>query len=92
MVRSSQLLVFQYTFKVPNNDKDFTVMWDYNVGLVRVTPFFKCSGYGKVDNDNIFRCSRLTDLVDCACQSAQPQSRTQRGYAQHHRRGDRRTR
>lgn len=23
-------------------------MWDYNVGLVRVTPFFKCCKYSKV--------------------------------------------
>jgi len=23
-------------------------MWDYNVGLVRMTPFFKCCKYGKV--------------------------------------------
>lgn len=22
-------------------------MWDYNIGLVRMTPFFKCRGYGK---------------------------------------------
>lgn len=25
-------------------------MWDYNVGLVRVTPFFKCCKYSKVRN------------------------------------------
>ena len=24
-------------------------MWDYNVGLVRVTPFFKCCKYSKVE-------------------------------------------
>jgi hypothetical protein len=23
-------------------------MWDYNVGLVRMTSFFKCRGYSKV--------------------------------------------
>lgn len=23
-------------------------MWDYDVGLVRITPFFKCLGYAKV--------------------------------------------
>ena len=40
--------VFQYTFKVPGEEKDYTVMWDYNVGLVRVTPFFKCCKYSKV--------------------------------------------
>ncbi|APA05722.1 hypothetical protein SS1G_01927 [Sclerotinia sclerotiorum 1980 UF-70] len=39
--------VFQYVFKVPGDDKDYTVMWDYNVGLVRITPFFKCCKYSK---------------------------------------------
>jgi hypothetical protein len=42
--------VFQYTFKVPGDDKDYIVMWDYNVGLVRITPFFKCCKYSKVRN------------------------------------------
>ncbi|KAL2024499.1 hypothetical protein VTK56DRAFT_7542 [Thermocarpiscus australiensis] len=39
--------VFQYDFKVPGDDTSYTVMWDYNVGLVRMTPFFKCRGYSK---------------------------------------------
>ncbi|KAL0933202.1 APSES transcription factor Xbp1 [Colletotrichum truncatum] len=39
--------VFKYEFKVPGEDIDFTVMWDYNVGLVRMTPFFKCCKYSK---------------------------------------------
>jgi len=42
------IAVFQYIFKVPGKDKDFTVMWDYSVGLVRITPFFKCLNYTKV--------------------------------------------
>jgi hypothetical protein len=25
-------------------------MWDYNVGLVRITPFFKCGQYAKVSS------------------------------------------
>ena len=41
-------VVFQYTFKVPGDDREYTVMWDYNVGLVRITPFFKCCKYSKV--------------------------------------------
>ncbi|KAI9645605.1 hypothetical protein NHQ30_006347 [Ciborinia camelliae] len=41
------LAVFQYVFKVPGEDKEYTVMWDYNVGLVRITPFFKCCKYSK---------------------------------------------
>ncbi|CAN8102598.1 unnamed protein product [Discula destructiva] len=39
--------VFQYVFKVPGDDNEYTVMWDYNVGLVRMTPFFKCCKYSK---------------------------------------------
>ena len=42
------VIVFQYEFKVPGEDKVYTVMWDYNIGLVRVTPFFKCCEYSKV--------------------------------------------
>lgn len=42
------ILVFQYTFKVPGDDKEYIVMWDYNIGLVRITPFFKCCKYSKV--------------------------------------------
>ncbi|KAI1006891.1 hypothetical protein K3495_g1319 [Podosphaera aphanis] len=40
--------VFQYVFRAPTDDKDHTVMWDYNTGLVRITPFFKCCKYTKV--------------------------------------------
>lgn len=39
--------VFQYIFKVPGDGTEYTVMWDYNVGLVRMTPFFKCCKYSK---------------------------------------------
>ncbi|OAX85055.1 hypothetical protein ACJ72_00556 [Emergomyces africanus] len=39
--------VFQYTFKVPGDDKIYTVMWDYNIGLVRTTPLFRCNKYSK---------------------------------------------
>ncbi|KAI1333072.1 hypothetical protein F5Y16DRAFT_414842 [Xylariaceae sp. FL0255] len=39
--------VFQYIFKVPGNEAEYAVMWDYNVGLVRMTPFFKCCKYPK---------------------------------------------
>jgi hypothetical protein len=42
------IAVFQYTFKVPGDDKEYAVMWDYNIGLVRITPFFKCCKYSKV--------------------------------------------
>ncbi|KAL4963055.1 putative APSES transcription factor Xbp1 [Aspergillus stella-maris] len=39
--------VFQYTFQLPGEDKQWTVMWDYNIGLVRITHLFKCNDYSK---------------------------------------------
>lgn len=44
--------MFQYTFVVPDDPtkKEHTVMWDYNTGLVRITPFFKACKYSKVSN------------------------------------------
>ncbi|GIZ42083.1 hypothetical protein CKM354_000536300 [Cercospora kikuchii] len=41
--------VFQYTFVVPNdpNRKEHVVMWDYRIGLVRITPFFKALQHTK---------------------------------------------
>lgn len=42
------MIVFQYVFKLPADDTEYVVMWDYNVGLVRMTPFFKCCKYSKV--------------------------------------------
>ncbi|POR39629.1 Transcriptional repressor XBP1 [Tolypocladium paradoxum] len=38
---------FQYEFRIPGQQTTYKVMWDYNIGLVRMTPFFKCFGYGK---------------------------------------------
>ncbi|KAF2116305.1 hypothetical protein BDV96DRAFT_658540 [Lophiotrema nucula] len=39
--------VFQYQFMLPDDDKEWVVVWDYNVGLVRITPFFKSLKYNK---------------------------------------------
>lgn len=39
--------VFQYTFRVPGEERTWTVMWDYNIGLVRTTHLFKCNDYSK---------------------------------------------
>ncbi|KAL1952728.1 hypothetical protein VTO42DRAFT_4406 [Malbranchea cinnamomea] len=39
--------VFQYNFKVPGDDKTYLMMWDYNIGLVRTTPLFRCNNYAK---------------------------------------------
>lgn len=48
MITSLTSAVFQYTFKIPGEDKEWTVMWDYNIGLVRTTHLFKCNDYSKV--------------------------------------------
>ncbi|KAK7509612.1 transcription regulator HTH, apses-type DNA-binding domain-containing protein, partial [Phyllosticta citricarpa] len=39
--------VFQYTYKVPGDSTEYVVMWDYNIGLTRITPFFKSCKYPK---------------------------------------------
>ncbi|KAK2787095.1 hypothetical protein FQN52_007361 [Onygenales sp. PD_12] len=39
--------VFQYTFRIPGDEKTYTVMWDYNIGLVRTTSLFRCNNYSK---------------------------------------------
>lgn len=51
---------FQYTFRYRENEDDteyearpgdrddWRVVWDYNTGLVRITPFFKSQMYQKV--------------------------------------------
>ncbi|KAK4226805.1 hypothetical protein QBC38DRAFT_341346, partial [Podospora fimiseda] len=38
---------YEFTRTVRDVKSTFTVMWDYNVGLVRMTPFFKCLEYSK---------------------------------------------
>jgi hypothetical protein len=49
--------VFQYKFFLPGDPiKDYTVMWDYQIGLMRMTPFFKACGFQKVCPPD---CSRL---------------------------------
>lgn len=40
--------VFQYTFRIPSESVTYTMIWDYNIGLVRTTPLFKCGQYSKV--------------------------------------------
>jgi hypothetical protein len=46
--RANRSTVFQYTYKRPGEEKEYVVVWDYNVGLVRMTPFFKSCKYSKV--------------------------------------------
>ena len=46
------MTVFEYSFIVPDDPdrKIWKVLWDYQIGLVRVTPFFKALGFSKVCN------------------------------------------
>ncbi|EXJ57518.1 hypothetical protein A1O7_07866 [Cladophialophora yegresii CBS 114405] len=39
--------VFQYQYKIPGDPTTYTMLWDYNIGLVRTTPLFKCGNYSK---------------------------------------------
>ena len=48
-------LVFCYEFKVHGSDVGYTVRWDYNIGLVRMTDFFKALNYAKVSNTGRYR-------------------------------------
>ncbi|KAI5249003.1 hypothetical protein E4T43_01114 [Aureobasidium subglaciale] len=46
--------LFQYTFSLPNEpNKTYTVMWDYQIGLVRITPFFKACNYPKTQPNKV---------------------------------------
>ncbi|KAJ5374488.1 hypothetical protein N7517_006494 [Penicillium concentricum] len=64
--------VFQYTFQIPGEEKEWHVMWDYNIGIVRITHLFKCNGYSKANHPS---------------QDAGPEPRPPRYLSQHHRRG-----
>lgn len=48
MHMTNKPIVFQYTYKLPGEEKEYVVVWDYNVGLVRMTPFFKSLKFTKV--------------------------------------------
>ncbi|KAH7135607.1 hypothetical protein B0J11DRAFT_502421 [Dendryphion nanum] len=39
--------MFQYQFKLPGEEKEWVVSWDYQIGLVRMTGVFKCCKYNK---------------------------------------------
>lgn len=44
-------LVYSYAFRMPEDDAEkeaHIVMWDYNVGLVRITSLFKSLRHAKV--------------------------------------------
>lgn len=70
--------VFHYRFKLPGEEKEYVVAWDYNVGLVRITPFFKSLKYSKVSTLPS-RLVRILTTVDYTGQGPERESRTQ-GY------------
>jgi hypothetical protein len=74
---------FHYDFKVPGDDNNYTVMWDYSVGLVRMTSFFKCRGYSKVGFSLLHIQAPLTE-TDHARENAQPQPGSQGHHLQHY--------
>lgn len=50
-MKLTSIKVYQYTFRMPDDDRGkdpHAVMWDYNVGLVRITSFIKSLGHSKV--------------------------------------------
>jgi hypothetical protein len=47
ILHADKSTVLQYTFKIPGDEKVHVVVWDYNTGLVRMTPFFKALKYTK---------------------------------------------
>ncbi|KAK6408365.1 hypothetical protein LTR95_018438, partial [Oleoguttula sp. CCFEE 5521] len=57
---------FQYTFSVPDDPdrRTHVVMWDYQIGLVRITPFFKsCKNFTKTTPAKALNANRgLRDL------------------------------
>ena len=68
--------VFQYTFKVPGDEKTYTVVWDYNVGLVRMTPFFKSCKYSKV-REMPTHMGLYSPDADCSGQGLEPEPRNE---------------
>jgi len=58
------MAVFEYSFIVPDDPdrKIWKVLWDYQIGLVRVTPFFKALGFSKVCSHKICSWSRANSF------------------------------
>ena len=84
--------MFEYSFRIPNDsaETEYTVMWDYDNGLTRITPFFKACNHSKV---RILRTlvphnisTNSSDNTDRPSQSPLHQPRPQRTRPLHHRR------
>lgn len=58
------MTVFEYSFIVPDDPdrKIWKVLWDYQIGLVRVTPFFKALGFSKVCSNRSCSSSRANSF------------------------------
>ena len=57
--------VFQYTFQIPGEEAVWTMMWDYNIGLVRTTSLFKCNEYPKVSHISSFSTREACKILIC---------------------------
>jgi hypothetical protein len=79
-------IVFQYTYKVPGDEKEYVVVWDYNVGLVRMTPFFKSCKYTKVSIRSRTEREYALMGVDNTRQSVEGEPGAEGYHLQHHRR------
>ena len=77
--------MFQYTFTVPGDERKYLVVWDYNVGLVRMTPFFKSCKYIKVCSNCRSALLMLT-RIDYSIQGVEPKPWIEGNQLQYHRR------
>lgn len=59
-------------------------MWDYNIGLVRITPFFKCLKYSKVRMSRDLQGGIVDNSSDNSGKDAQLERRFKGNYPQHH--------
>lgn len=75
---------FKYEFRVPGHERAYVVMWDYNIGIVRMNPFIKWGGYPKVRGS---RCSSLgsDSVIDKVLPDTRQESRIKRHITGRHR-------
>jgi hypothetical protein len=75
---TDKTIVFHYTYKRPGEEKQYVVVWDYNVGLVRMTPFFKSCKYSKVRDRRCVDFEKRLTSVDDTRQGAEGEYRDER--------------
>jgi hypothetical protein len=92
--------VYQYIFRYGDPGERWIMMWDYNIGLVRITHLFKALGYTKVCSPGLSsheRHSHVQSIIRLASnlntdnpgQSPRSKPRTPRHLSQHNRRSNR---